>query len=82
MMLMEVQMLSNFEKFQLRQRRRVECFAKLDRSPYWYEELTDTQKYELKQWRQAWKDVTETGVIPETPEWLDGKLEPKKERTI
>ena len=30
----------------------------------------EEQKTELLTWYQAWLDVTETGIIPEKPEWL------------
>ena len=59
----------------LRLRREIECFSVIDRSELWYNDLTDEQYYELKNWRQAWLDVTETKIIPEAPKWLNNKLE-------
>lgn len=35
-----------------------------------HEELTEQQKQELKDYRQAWLDVTVTKVIPTRPTWL------------
>lgn len=55
----------------LRDRRQVECFNILDsRSKFWWDNLTEEQNIELKQWYQDWLKVTETKVIPIKPEWL------------
>lgn len=47
----------------------------LDRSSFWYEELTEEQKEELKNWRKQWKDMPELvrkgkWEKPKIPEWL------------
>jgi hypothetical protein len=54
----------------IRERRAVECFAVIDRSPLWYSRLTAEQYDELMEWYLAWLDAPETGVMPEKPEWL------------
>lgn len=54
----------------LRSRREQDCFSVINRGVLWYSRLTDEQKAELELWYQAWLDVTETGVIPNNPEWL------------
>ncbi len=54
----------------LRSRREYECFRYINRGNAWYDLLTEQQKIELKEWYQAWLDVTETKVIPEKPSWL------------
>lgn len=55
---------------QLRGRREDECFRIIDRSPLWYETLTEAQLKELREWYRAWLDVTRTMIVPDTPEWL------------
>ncbi|MCL2587742.1 MAG: phage tail assembly chaperone [Firmicutes bacterium] len=42
----------------------------LDRGLFWYEELAEGQKKELREYRQKLKDVTKTLTFPERPEWL------------
>lgn len=55
----------------LRRRRQKACFKFLDgKSQMWYRMLSEDQTKELKQWYQAWLDVTKTKVIPETPSWI------------
>jgi hypothetical protein len=54
----------------LRVLRESECFETVNRGQVWYELLTDEQKAELKDWYQAWLDVTETAVVPNKPKWL------------
>lgn len=54
----------------LRERRENECFPIINRGELWYDTLTDKQIVELKEWYQAWLDVTETKIIPQKPEWL------------
>lgn len=54
----------------LRFARAVECFDVINRGQGWYLTLLEEQKTELLTWYQAWLDVTETGIIPEKPEWL------------
>lgn len=55
---------------ELRVEREVQCFQVINRGQLWYDNLTDTQKQELKVWYNAWLDVTETRVIPTKPKWL------------
>lgn len=55
---------------ELRVEREVQCFQVINRGQLWYDNLTDTQKQELKVWYNAWLDVTETKVIPTKPKWL------------
>ena len=60
-----------YDNDSLKLRRQKECFNIVDnRSPMWYNHLSDEQKAELDAWYQAWLDVTETHVIPNKPEWL------------
>lgn len=58
---------------ELRRRRDEECFSVINRGALWYEKLTPEERAELETWYQGWLDVTETGVAPETPEWLKNK---------
>lgn len=55
---------------ELRLQREKICFPIINRGELWYSRLTEEQKAELNTWYDAWLDVTETRVIPETPEWL------------
>jgi hypothetical protein len=62
--------------YELRKQRHIKCFNILDRrGKFWYNDLTDEQYVELKNWRQAWLDVTETLIEPATPKWINNKLE-------
>lgn len=55
----------------LRLKRQRKCFDVLDnKSQMWYQMLTDEQTAELKEWYQAWLNVTDTKVMPETPSWI------------
>lgn len=54
----------------LRSRREYECFIYINRGGPWYDLLTEQQKQELKEWYQAWLNVTDTKVIPVKPSWL------------
>jgi len=54
----------------LRSRREDECFTFINRGILWYETLTANQKEEMKQWYNAWLDVTETKIVPLKPNWL------------
>ena len=54
----------------LRKQREKICFTIINRGELWYSKLTDEQKVELNTWYDAWLDVTETRVVPETPDWL------------
>ena len=55
---------------ELRSQREKVCFPYINRGYLWYSKLTDAQKEELSSWYQAWLDVTETKIVPETPAWL------------
>lgn len=59
------------EQADLRERREKECFSVVNRGWIWYSTLTLSQWRELRTWYIAWLKVTETGVIPEQPEWVD-----------
>lgn len=54
----------------LRKRRETECFAVINRGQLWYEGIPSKHKLELRQWYQAWLDVTKTMTVPECPAWL------------
>lgn len=54
----------------LRSQREKVCFPYVNRGYLWYSRLNEEQKEELDTWYQAWLNVTEIKVIPETPEWL------------
>lgn len=54
----------------LRTQRQIDCFSIIDRSCFWYEQLNEQQKNELKQWYQSWLNVTVTKTIPNKPSWL------------
>lgn len=62
---------------ELRQQREDECFSIVNQnfiingqSKTWFDTLTPEQKVDAMLWVQAWRDVTETKIIPEKPEWL------------
>lgn len=55
---------------ELRELREKECFPIINRGVMWYETLTQEQTYELKDWYNAWLNVTETKQVPEKPEWI------------
>lgn len=55
---------------ELRSQREKVCFPYINRGSVWYRKLTAEQMEELDAWYQAWLDVTNTEVIPKTPEWL------------
>ena len=54
----------------LRHQREKVCFPYINRGEMWYSRLSADQKDELGVWYQAWLDVTNTKVVPQTPEWL------------
>ena len=58
-------------KAEYRRRRETECFSVINRGQLWYEGISLTQLLELRQWYNAWLNVTETMVIPEKPGWLE-----------
>lgn len=55
---------------ELRERRETECFAIIDRSKFWYDSLTEAQTEELREWYEAWLNVTDTLKEPKKPDWL------------
>lgn len=55
---------------EFRSKRQTECFSIINRGQFWYNNLTDKQREELKIWYTAWLDVTKTLVEPTKPEWL------------
>ena len=59
------------KKDEFRVRREKECFSVINRGQLWYEGVSITQLLELRQWYQAWLEVTETMVVPEKPAWLE-----------
>lgn len=54
----------------LRAIRERECYSIINRGILWYETLSETQKQDLLNWYNSWKDVTETFVIPIKPWWI------------
>lgn len=56
---------------ELRLMRHRECFSVINRGSFWYDFLTLEQKEELREWYQAWLEVTDTNEIPQKPLWLD-----------
>ena len=59
------------KKAQLRQRRKIECYAYINRGQLWYGLLSVKQLAELAAWYNAWRNVTETLIVPERPTWLE-----------
>ena len=55
----------------MRRQREIICFSVINRGKLWYDKLTEAQLEELDAWYNAWLDVTETLVVPETPSWID-----------
>lgn len=55
----------------LRTMRKKVCFPYINRGDLWYGRLTEEQKEELNAWYSAWLDVTETKVVPKSPNWLE-----------
>ena len=66
----------------LRDRRKNECFPIVDRGALWYDRLSMEQINELEDWYQAWLDVTETGVVPPLPEWVNDKFTKESEEIL
>lgn len=59
------------QKFvELREERERVCFSIVNRGQVWYDDLTNKQRSELKDWYRAWLDVTKTLKSPPMPEWL------------
>ena len=62
------------KKDMLRIRRKDECFTVINRGKLWYDTLSDDQLAELRNWYTEWLNVTETMVIPSTPEFINNKV--------
>ena len=60
------------KQWSLRNKREQICFSVVNRGDIWYEKYVNTEerKKEFEDWYQAWLDVTDTMVEPETPEWI------------
>lgn len=65
---------NNRKLAELRKRREIECFSVINRGKLWYNKITSEQEIELTNWYNAWLDVTETGVIPVRPDFINKKL--------
>lgn len=66
--------LAEREKEKLRALRAAECFPVINRGRLWYDNLTGEQLDELREWYNAWLDVTETKKVPQKPAWIDEKI--------
>ena len=44
----------------------------------WYNRLSSDKQRELSNWYQAWLDAPETGIIPNTPDWINNKTKPEE----
>lgn len=53
----------------LRTLRQDECFKYVDRAA-WYDGLTDEEKKKAQDWRKEWKDITDTFVRPNKPNFV------------
>ena len=62
----------NRRKSEIRGMREMFVFPIINRGQAWYWTLSEKQTAELKEWYNAWLDATDTGIIPDTPEWLVG----------
>lgn len=58
------------QKEEIRRQRQIQCFSVMDRSKFWYDNLTSEQQQQLREWYNAWLDAPETGIIPEKLNWL------------
>ena len=59
---------------ELRKLRAQVCFPIINRGKLWYDSLSIPQLCELKRWYKAWLNVTDTGIVPVKPTWLEGKI--------
>ena len=66
--------LEEFKKVHYRVRREQICFPYINRGQLWYHHLKSSQITELNDWYEAWLDVTETLSEPNTPIWLNDKI--------
>ena len=71
-------MLSNNQKTIIRSKRESVCFPIINRSTLWYNRLSSDKQRELSNWYQAWLDAPETGIIPNTPDWINNKTKPEE----
>jgi hypothetical protein len=55
----------------LRYERELVCFPVINRGKLWYDSLTPEELDELEAWYQAWLDAPQTGIVPNTPSWLE-----------
>ena len=56
---------------ELRYEREIVCFPVINRGKLWYDSLTPEELDELEVWYQAWLDAPQTGIVPNTPSWLE-----------
>ena len=75
-------MIKNDYKALIRRRRAQECFPIINRGFLWYDRLTIEQLDELASWYQAWLDAPRTKIIPESPSWINDKLNEKESEEI
>lgn len=67
-------------KNQLRAIRKQKCFEVLASfNTFWYQKLTQEKRTELENWYNAWLDVTETLIIPKTPDWITKSVDEGEE---
>lgn len=62
--------ISDLDKQTIRENRTRICFPIINRGQLWYDTLTDEQRNELSVWYQEWLDAPQTGVEPNSPEWI------------
>ena len=58
----------------IRQQRAQLCFPVINRGVLWYNSLTSEQFAELKQWYKDWLDAPQTLKVPQTPVWINQKI--------
>ena len=64
---------AELEIARLRKQREKECFEIINRGKLWYENLTESEIIELRNWYNDWLNATETLTIPVLPELLRSK---------
>jgi hypothetical protein len=57
--------------YEIRERRKAECFPYINRGELWYKNLSEEQKTELETWYQSWLNAPQTLTVPDKPEWLE-----------
>lgn len=65
---------TNYKNAYYRSLRERICFPIVNRGKAWYDRLTAVQETELNTWYDAWLNITETYIIPDTPTWVNDKL--------